>query len=117
MLEKYMSLSQQAENINTTESYKELVETIKSMTYEEMFQLFYDAETTLEVMLREGNKYLGIKVSVERIVELGNLYLQLEKAQYFRVKYTWEASRDREERKINEDSFPPKLFLLGGKIS
>ena len=115
MLEKYVSLSQQAENINTTESYKELVETIKSMTYEEMFQLFYDSETTLQVMLREGNKYPGIKVSVERIVELGNLYLQLEKAQYFRVKYTWEASRDRKERKINEDSFPPKLFLLGGK--
>jgi len=115
MLNKYTSLSAQAEDINTEESYHELIDTIKNMTYTEQFQLFYDAETALEVILREGNKYPGIRVSIERVVELGNLYLQLEKAQHTRIKYTWESSRDRKERKINDDSFPPKLFLLGGK--
>ena len=114
-LKKYTSLSGQAENINTLESYKELIETIKDMTYEEMFQLFYDAETALEVILREGNPYPGIRICVENIVKLGNLYLQLEKAQSFKIRYTWEFTRDRELRKIAEDDPPPKLFLLGAE--
>ena len=92
---KYQSLSTQAENINTRDTYKQLIEVIRNLTYEEMFQPFYDVETILEVIIREGlpDSHIGIWACVKRVVELGEFFLKQrrksEKSE-IEIRYTYE---------------------------
>lgn len=40
LLKPFVSLSKQAENIDSYEAYKELIERIRNMSYEELFPLW-----------------------------------------------------------------------------
>lgn len=81
LLEKYTCLSDQAEGINTYDAYKELIDTIRELSYKELYGIMRDSETALEVLVRgETNCNLaGIDVLVEKIVELGELYIHQRK--------------------------------------
>ena len=78
LLKKYESLSDQAENIDSYAAYKELIETIRVMNYEELFNIMRDAETALMVIARGEAKGAepGIGVMIEDMLKLGNYCME-----------------------------------------
>ena len=79
MLETYKSLTGQAETKDTYEAYKELIETIRKMNYEELYNVMRDAATALKVLCRseEKAKIAGLLALTDDIVKLGAAFLQL----------------------------------------
>ena len=77
-MKKYRSLTSQAEDTNTYESYKKLIEMIRQMDYEEMYDLMSDTETALKVLCRKENKagIAGLCSLTTSIVKLGMTFLK-----------------------------------------
>lgn len=77
MIEKYISIDKQAEDIDTSESYKEAVELIISMNYNELYNIIRDTELALKVLVggELKNTYSGIIPILERIKNLIIIYL------------------------------------------
>ena len=77
VIEKYISIDKQAEDIDTSESYKEDVELIISMNYEELYNIIRDTELALKVLVggELKNTYSGIIPILERIKNLIIIYL------------------------------------------
>lgn len=77
-LKLHRSLSGQAEFINKDETYRELIDTIKGMTYKELYDLMRDAETVLKVLVRgeeESKDTVGLETLAERIELLAHGFL------------------------------------------
>lgn len=112
MLKKYKSLSSQAEKINTYDSYKELYDTICGMTYEEQFQLMYDAETLLDIILVNGLRYdcQGLLYSMKEIKKKIDLILAIYELRTTKIRFTHESLEGKEGRKaVKRD----ELFVEG----
>lgn len=77
-MEKYTSLTSQAEDANTYESYKELIEMIRQMDYEEMYDIMSDTKTALKILCRKENKaeIAGLLSLVTDMVKLGITFLK-----------------------------------------
>jgi len=99
-LKKYRSLSGQAEDINERAAYFELIEHIRTMSYEELYDIMTDTETALTVLIRGecAGDDRGIVHLVQKIIELAKAYLA--KADCPSTEYTFEyIDRKREEGK------------------
>jgi hypothetical protein len=79
MLKTYKSLTGQAVTKDTYEAYKELIETIREMNHEELYDVMQDTETALKVLCRSEEKAAinGIASLIEEIVKLGVSFLQM----------------------------------------
>jgi len=78
LLKPFVSLSKQAETIDSYESYKELISRLRKMPYEQLYYLFGDVEKALQVLIRGEAKgdNSGICSIVSDIIRLGNVYLK-----------------------------------------
>ena len=106
MIEKYKSLSDQAEEIDSHESYKELIEIIRELNYKDLFNIMRDTETALMVIARGESKGAepGIGVMIKDILELGNYCMEKhfgfllpkeeDKEPYLRYTYEFIEQRD-----------------------
>ena len=81
LLNKYVGLSDQAENLNSYEAYKELIEIIRVATYEELHGWMRDAETILKVLVREEAEgySVGLRELTKDLMKLGETFLQQTK--------------------------------------
>jgi hypothetical protein len=78
LLKKYVSLGDQAEKIDSYEAYKEKINTIQNMSYEELYNIMRDTEDALKVCLRGDSKanQAGIYALTKMIIDLGQAYLK-----------------------------------------
>lgn len=81
-LKPYKSLGWQAEDIGTYDAYKEKIDRIREMNYPYLYDLFRDAETALQVLVRGEAKgdSPGIEITIQEIMKLGREYLIKRKA-------------------------------------
>lgn len=90
LLNNYRSLSGQAEDINTHTAYKELIETIKDMSYSELHDKMEDIQIILTVLIRNEIKDKdigGLEAQAKSIKRLCNIFLEVSKN---RIEYTYE---------------------------
>ena len=101
-LEKYVSLSDQAENLDSYETYKELIEIIREATYGELHGWMRDAETILKVLVRgEAEGYsVGLRELTKDLMKLGETFLQTTKPEPLPPtppRYTYEYIEQRDK--------------------
>jgi hypothetical protein len=74
----YKSLGDQAEEQDTYQAYKEKIELIKSLSYEDLYNIMRDTEDALKVVIRNEQKanISGILALTEMIVKLGNRFME-----------------------------------------
>lgn len=91
-LKKYRSLSGQAEDADTYESYKELIDTIREMSNEELYGIMRDCETALKVLVRGDHKkeHGGCLSLAMRIRDLAAEFVGREEKPKTYCQYTYE---------------------------
>ena len=95
ILKKYVSLGDQAEALDSYEAYKEKIETIQNMKYEELYNIMRDTEDALKVLCRGEAKaqQSGILVMTKEILKLATLYQErfgFDKPKLPNLEYTYE---------------------------
>jgi hypothetical protein len=75
---RLLSLGKQAEDLDTYEAYKEKIDIIKNLNYEELYNIMRDTEDALTVLLRGDSKAnpSGIFEMTKDIIKLGTAYLE-----------------------------------------
>jgi len=94
-LKPYQSLGKQAEDKDSYEAYKEKIDRIRSMNYEELYNIMRDAEDALSVLLRKESKanQSGIFELTKALVTLGTKYLKENNRELttgINLQYTYE---------------------------
>ena len=105
LLKKYVSLGDQAEKFDSYAAYKEKIDMIKNMTYEELYNLMRDTKEVLTVLARGETKAQkgGLTVLTKQIVKLANMYLDRydsDNPKSTSLEYTYEWIEKEDNKKI-----------------